>query len=760
MYYDTRELRSLSILRKIKNTPSLLAVSEKDFFYACASIVSHLILSNQPAAKGRNESSRQIDEIQKRARDFSIPVNHELLALTHYLLSRSLETLNKIDLTDLLNYIVDRLIELITGLDHRHCKIVSGFAGFIFNHTRHDVIDVLPNIADLTLGVRDHGIKYSFLMSGQIAIDQKELINLKLNCNSILPRFVSDLDEFSIPNTDQAYLIDAISQEAGRSNQEQHINKMTSEEIYKRISEGSRDEGFYILTRTARVANSAKFKHQWSSHREKIEAIIAFDSYYQGRARKFLFIIINNTPNQRKQTLYINISDNPAIISLDAIERSILAAAIYLSWRFESSPPNNTPQKVTSILNSQFRNGYRDINGLCKTTNRTPAYSHNLFNVNKYVNFTHQTSPTADYNSLELIEKLSPKEAVSLYIIGNNGAGKSVLLGNLATQLIEEKRFSTGITLSQSNRFPNPKDEEHFSSFSPTKTSRNQLIDMIPKSFSRVCCDTNKLRTFLRCLELLSFTQDLFLGAKPHSKKRATVDIESLITISSDALENDISLREVHQDSSTLILVKKNNPDHYVFFSDLSSGEQNVITLLTLCIDSAKYGKVLLLDEPEISLHVSWQQLLPQILDMICQELQTSIVTATHSPLLISNTALEHTYCYVLEDGKLNYIEPKNRRSVETSLVSIFNTYTPLNKEIYERCARLVALTIQRRNSANPIKPEELSDSLKQLEELEETVKRSSVINQDNRHKSDLELISKARVAIMAVRDEDQHGWI
>lgn len=762
MYYDTRELRSLSILKKIRKNPGLQTAPDKDFFYACVAVISTLILSGRPIAQDKDDAIQQIREIRNRAQTNGFSVNDTLISLTHYALRPALQKVARPELINLNNYVIDVLIGHITGLDHRHCKIVSGFAGIIFDRARYDVIDVSPNIADLTLGVRSQGVKYSFMMSGQIEREQKELLQLKLHCNDINTRFAESFDELPNPHGHLAYLIDALSQEPGRGELKNSINEMTSEEIYTQIPAHAHAPGFYIMTRTSKGANAKSFRNNWSPYSENIEAVVAFDSYHQGVIKKFLFIIINNSDNpanSNNKTLYINTSDNPAILSLDAIERSILSASIYLAWRFGERPsPNGMPQKVASILNSQFRNGYRDVNGLCAVSARTRHYNRYLFNVNRHVNFAGRALATEDFNSAELHQKLESLLPTCLYIIGNNGAGKSLLLGRLATELIEKEKSTTGITLSQSNRFPTPENDEYFTSFCLAQQSRQQLVGTVPKLFSRICCDTTKLQTLLKCLGLLSFTKELYLGAKPHSKRSATVDVESLVAIGESALENDEALRGVHLDSSTLVLVKNNDPEHYVFFSQLSSGEQNIITLLTLCIDSATYGRTLLLDEPEISLHVSWQQQLPHIFSVIAQDLHTSIVTATHSPLLISSAPLEHTHCYVLDTGELKYIEPIERRSVETSLVSIFGTYSPLNKEVYERCARLVALTIQKRNSESGVSVIELEDSLDQLESLDELVKNSPINKQGVRYESDIELISKAMVAITAIRLEVEHG--
>ncbi|PRA27987.1 AAA family ATPase [Pseudomonas poae] len=761
MYYDTRELRSLSILKKIRRSPGLSAIPDKDFLYACAAVVSVLVLSGQPIAQDKDEAIRQIRHIRNRNHASGFSINDTIISLTHYALRPALKDLAAPELINLINYVIDVLIAHITGLDHRHCKIVSGFAGVIFDRARYDVVDVSPNIAHLTLGVRNQGIKYSFVMSGQIDSEQKKLLELKLHCNGIAARFAASIEVLPPPRDQRAYLIDALSQEAGLGELKTSINEMTSEEIYSQIPGHADASGFYILTRTSKGANAKAFKNSWSTYSQNIEAVVAFDSYHQGALRKFLFIIINNSSDPfspTSRTLYINTCNNPAILSLDAIERSILSASIYLAWRTGDVPsPSGMSRKVASMLNSQFRNGYRDVNGLCAVGTRTRGYNRQLFNVNHHVNFAAHATATEDLNSAELHNTLASSHPTCLYIIGNNGAGKSLLLGRLAAELIEKENSATGITLSQSNRFPTSESSQYFTSFCLAQQSRHQLIATVPKLFSRICCDTKKLQTLLKCLERLSFTKEFYLGSKPHSKKRAIVDVESLIAVGDNALENQEVLRGVHLDSSTLVLVKHNDPDHYVFFSDLSSGEQNIITLLTLCIYSAGHDQTLLLDEPEISLHVSWQQQLPYILNIIAQDLHTSIVTATHSPLLISSAPLKHTRCYALDTGKLKHIEPMERRSVETSLVAIFGTYSPLNKEVYERCARLVALTIQKRNSESGVSVRELEDSLEQLKSLDALVKNSSVEKESARYDSDVDLIGKATLAIAAIRVEVEH---
>ena len=69
----------------------------------------------------------------------------------------------------------------------------------------------------------------------------------------------------------------------------------------------------------------------------------------------------------------------------------------------------------------------------------------------------------------------------------------------------------------------------------------------------------------------------------------------------------------------------------------LSSGEQNQIVLLFCLIFNLRMQKVILIDEPEISLHVAWQQTFLDSLKKI-QKINgyEKVIIATHSPAVIS----------------------------------------------------------------------------------------------------------------------------
>lgn len=70
----------------------------------------------------------------------------------------------------------------------------------------------------------------------------------------------------------------------------------------------------------------------------------------------------------------------------------------------------------------------------------------------------------------------------------------------------------------------------------------------------------------------------------------------------------------------------------------LSTGEQNQIVLLYDLIFRTPQGSILLIDEPESSLHVAWQNDFVNDMQTIAELKSLQIIAATHSSIIVSNT--------------------------------------------------------------------------------------------------------------------------
>lgn len=71
--------------------------------------------------------------------------------------------------------------------------------------------------------------------------------------------------------------------------------------------------------------------------------------------------------------------------------------------------------------------------------------------------------------------------------------------------------------------------------------------------------------------------------------------------------------------------------------SQLSSGEQQILTLAYQLVFKTKAGTLVLIDEPELSLHVNWQQSLIDDLRSLGEQQDLSFLLATHSPTVIGD---------------------------------------------------------------------------------------------------------------------------
>ena len=79
------------------------------------------------------------------------------------------------------------------------------------------------------------------------------------------------------------------------------------------------------------------------------------------------------------------------------------------------------------------------------------------------------------------------------------------------------------------------------------------------------------------------------------------------------------------------------NKNQRLDLSDLSSGEQHEIVLLYELLFKTETNTLILIDEPEISLHVMWQKAFIQDLQSIAKMKRITFLVATHSPQIIND---------------------------------------------------------------------------------------------------------------------------
>ena len=127
-------------------------------------------------------------------------------------------------------------------------------------------------------------------------------------------------------------------------------------------------------------------------------------------------------------------------------------------------------------------------------------------------------------------------------------------------------------------------------------------------------------------------------------------------------LELDVKLKGFSKDEKTMPIFENSAGEEFDI-NDLSSGEKQLF-LRTLSIKMLEpNNSIILIDEPELSLHPKWQQKIIEVYEKIGENNQ--IIVATHSPHILGSVSNENIFIlYRNENGK---IEAKTGAELDSS---------------------------------------------------------------------------------------------
>lgn len=328
--------------------------------------------------------------------------------------------------------------------------------------------------------------------------------------------------------------------------------------------------------------------------------------------------------------------------------------------------------------------------------------------------------------------------ACCVYVIGNNGAGKSMLLRQLAKAFAASGRSVRAIASASSDRFDTKvgKNIDYVylgARTSDTATHPHILGGRLADLIRSIHFDNDKSVAFNQILELLCFSGRHYL-----LPETASSDIlESVREFGSEPIDGNLK--------GWKLGFRKADANSIVPFDHLSTGEQQVLLLTARLVAHAAAGVIFLIDEPETSLHVAWQRALPQVFQTISREFMCQMVIATHSPVLISTAGDQDTFRFMAEGGVLEEIGEQAASSVERVLFQGFDTYTGNNREVHERCAELVSQAI---DLVNTSRSDQLPRILNELQEMDVKIVKSVPSLGSSATAKHLSLIRSARKVV------------
>ena len=162
--------------------------------------------------------------------------------------------------------------------------------------------------------------------------------------------------------------------------------------------------------------------------------------------------------------------------------------------------------------------------------------------------------------------------------------------------------------------------------------------------------------------------------------KKICDEINSIFNL----LDMDIEMVGINKDSNNMPLFKNKFGTEFDINS-LSSGEKQLflraMTLKMLDINNS----VILIDEPEISLHPKWQQKIVKVYEGIGENNQ--IIIATHSPHIVSSVKSESLKLLVKADNGIEILQGEEINGsygypVERVLTELMGLETPRDSEV------------------------------------------------------------------------------
>ena len=213
--------------------------------------------------------------------------------------------------------------------------------------------------------------------------------------------------------------------------------------------------------------------------------------------------------------------------------------------------------------------------------------------------------------------------------------------------------------------------------------------------YSKVLHDNNYLMSKL-ILEELSLDSNTRIGKKTIND---LIGSENLPESYSTSNELDDKLRsslirslELNISEVSSITLRKIGSNDNLTINDASSGERSLLLLVCSIASQISNDSVILIDEPEISLHPEWQETFIDLISKAFEHYQRChFIIATHSPLVISNLPKEDCYILNMDSNTTVGSEEYFNKSADFQLAKLFNTPGFQNEYLNRLCVSILS---------------------------------------------------------------------
>ncbi|BAO34744.1 TPA: AAA family ATPase [Serratia marcescens] len=175
-----------------------------------------------------------------------------------------------------------------------------------------------------------------------------------------------------------------------------------------------------------------------------------------------------------------------------------------------------------------------------------------------------------------------------------------------------------------------------------SETKKKSLIDSLKSLYNR---DAIKDITYLNYF----LTQ---LNSVIQETKEQESKIEKFVAVCDKYLSSAGDSKSLKFDPQSLeVIVKDSYTGERISLNDLSSGEKQVISLMATIYLNDNTPKIILIDEPELSLSIDWQRMI--LPDLNAGENVKQVIAITHSPFIFDNELDPYATAMKVHKGSL-----------------------------------------------------------------------------------------------------------
>ncbi len=240
-------------------------------------------------------------------------------------------------------------------------------------------------------------------------------------------------------------------------------------------------------------------------------------------------------------------------------------------------------------------------------------------------------------------------------IAGINGSGKTTLLRDIIFEFFANHKITGNINIEIEFLDERTKEIKILSLDRDELDNANSYgtgsyIDLkFPKTYYLKAGEINPKQSKEIILEFI----DKLIYQHDKKSSEAYENVQKILQNLFSDFEMQISFSGIGQNREVYF---KNSEQKQIKIEELSSGEQELITkCFSLHLAEIK-DSIILVDEPEGSMHPNWQNRIVHLYQKLANENNNQVFLATHSPHIISSVKKEQIRVFVKEDNKIKAI--------------------------------------------------------------------------------------------------------